>query len=128
MLEDIGTFLEGQGFGTQATDLFIGDLPQDAPDAVVGVHETSGLAPLYVHGIDGPAYHQPTFQIYVRGTYTAARTKAGDIFNALARLTNVALSGTWYLSVRPRQNPFSIGRDKDNRAQIVCNYEVVKAP
>ncbi len=129
MLEEIGTFLEGQGFGIQATDLFVGDAPQDAPDAFVGVFETSGLAPLYVHGIDGPAYHQPTFQVYSRArTYTAASTKAHDIFNALAKLTNVALSSTWYLSVRPRQNPFSIGRDKDHRAQIVCNYEVVKAP
>ncbi len=129
MLEEIGTFLEGQGFGTQATNLFVGDLPQNAPDAVVNVQETSGLAPLYIHGVDGPAHHQPTFQIYSRArTYNAARTKAGDIFNALAKLTNVALNGTFYMSIRPRQNPFSIGRDKDNRAQVVCNYEAVKVP
>jgi len=129
MLEEIGTFLEGSGFGTQGTDLFIGDLPQNAPDIAVGVMETPGLAPLYVHGIDGPAHHQPSFQVASRApNYSAASTKAHDIFNALAKLQNVALNGTWYQSIRPKQNPFSIGRDEDHRAQIVCNYEAVKVP
>ena len=129
MLEEIGDYLQGQGFGTQATDLFIGEVPQNAPDTVVGVLETSGLAPTYTHGIDGPTHLHPMFQIYSRDqSYNAASVKAHNIFKSLGRLQNVALNGTWYLSVRPRQNPFSIGRDLNHGAQIVCNYEVVKVP
>lgn len=129
MLEEIGTFLEGQGIGTQQTDIFLGDVPQNAPDAVVGIIETSGLAPVYVHDITGPAHNQPTFQIYTRAlTYAAARLKAKDVFEILGKLQNVALSGTFYQTVRPRQNPFSLGRDDKNRSQISCNYEAVKVP
>ena len=91
MLEEIGNFLQGQGIGIQGTDIFLGDVPQNAPDAAVAIIETSGLAPIYIHGINGPGWNQPSFQIFTRAlTYATARSKAEDIFKALAVLTNVA--------------------------------------
>ncbi len=129
MLEEIGNFLQNQGIGTQGTDIFLGDVPQDAPEAAVAIFETSGLAPFYIHGINGPGWDMPSFQIFTRATtYSLARTKAKDIFDVLSRITNQALDGIFYQSVRPVQSPFSLGRDENHLPQIVCNYQVTKVP
>ncbi len=129
MLEEVGNFLQGQGIGTQGTDIFLGDVPQDAPEAAVAIFETSGLASQYVHGINGPAWNMPSFQVFTRAaTYSAARSKAETIFKALSKITNQALDGILYMSIRPVQSPFSLGRDENHRPQIVCNYQVTKVP
>ena len=127
MIEEIGQLIEDEGLGTQATDLFIGDTPQSAPDAAVTVVETSGLAPLYAHPVATINIEQPSFQIFARDTsYPVARAKAEAIFRVLTNKVNTSLSGTAYVRIVANQSPFSLGRDDNHRAQIVCNYQVKK--
>ncbi len=129
MIEEIGNFLQGQGVGTQGTDIFLNDVPQDAPDTAVSLEETAGLAPLYIHGITGTAWNQPGLQVFTRAkSPSTARTNAETIFKLLSNLTNVVLEGVLYQSIRPVQNPFPLGRDENHRAQFVCNYQIVKVP
>ena len=127
LLDEIGQLLEDNGLGTQATDLFIGDTPQEAPDTVTTVVESSGGPPLFAHDIVGVNVEQPSFQIYTRaGRYDVARLRNEDIFIFLNKQVNVTLSGTVYPRIIAQQSPFSIGRDDNHRAEIVCNYSVRK--
>ena len=127
LIEEIGQFIEDEGLATQATDLFIGDMPQTAPDTATAVVETAGLVPLFAHDTIGVNVEQASFQVYTRAvTYSAARGLAESIFVALNKLVNTTLSGTTYPRVAAIQSPFSLGRDDNHRAQIVCNYTVRK--
>jgi len=127
MLDEIGQLLEDNGLGTQATDLFLGDTPQEAPDEVTTVVETSGLPPLFAHDVVGFNIEQPSFQIYNRAPrYDTARLNAENVFIFLNKQVNVTLSGTFYPRIVAQQSPFSLDRDDNHRAQIVCNYSVRK--
>lgn len=125
MIEEIGQLLEDDGQGVQATDIFIGDTPQTAPDTVTTVIEASGLAPLFAQDVDGVNVDQPVFQIYNRAQlYSVARAKAESIWQLLNKQVNVTLSGTFYPRIIAQQSPFSLGRDDNDRVEIVCNYQV----
>jgi len=127
LLDDISIILAGSGLGTFGTDLFCSQLPP-TPDTVVALFETGGLSPLYTHSGTLPAYERPTFQVVVRdASYVAARAKIESIWKTLAAIANTAISGTFYLMIRPRQSPFDMGQDKNERAQLVVNFDVIKA-
>ena len=128
LIEAVGQLIEDEGIAVQATDLFIGDMPQNAPATATAVVETSGTAPAFSHDINGVNYEQPTFQVYTRAeTYSVARALAEAIWIALNKQVNVTLSGIFFLRIEAAQSPFSLGRDNNHRAQIVCNYTVRKA-
>lgn len=127
LIESIGQFIEDEGLGVQGTDLFIGDMPQDAPDTATAVVETSGTEPKFSHDINGVNYEEPSFQIYNRAeAYATARSKGESIWIALNKQVNVTLSGSFFLRIAAVQSPFSIGRDLNHRAQIVANYNARK--
>ena len=128
LIEAIGQFIEDEGLGVQATDLFIGDMPQNAPDTATAVVETSGLPPEFSHDINGINFEQPSFQVYTRAeAYSVARALSESIFVALNKQVNVTLSGIFFLRIFAQQSPFSLDRDDNHRAQIVTNYSVRKA-
>ena len=128
LIEAVGQFIQDEGLGVQATDLFIGDMPQNAPDTATAVVETSGLIPQFSHEINGVNFEQPSFQIYTRAmAYADARSLAESIWIALNKQVNVTLSGIFFLRINGLQSPFSLGRDDNHRAQIVCNYGARKA-
>lgn len=127
LIESIGQFIEDEGLGVQGTDLFIGDMPQNAPETATAVVETSSLAPTFSHDINGVNYEQPGFQIYTRAElYATARSLAESIWIALNKQVNVTLSGSFFLRIEAVQSPFSLGRDDKHLAQIVANYNVRK--
>jgi hypothetical protein len=127
LIESVGQFIEDEGLGVQGTDLFIGDMPQNAPEIATAVVETSGTTPAFAHDIDGVNYEQPTFQVYTRAeVYSVARSLAESIWVALNKQVNVTLSGSFFMRIAAQQSPFSLGRDDNHRAQIVCNYSARK--
>ncbi len=129
LLDEIGQLLEDNFLGTQATDLFIGDTPQEAPDTVTTVVETAGSPPLFAHDIVGVNVEQASFQIYTRAQrYDVARNRNEDVFLFLNTQVNVTLQGVFYPRIIAQQSPFSIGRDDNHRAEIVSNYSVRKGP
>lgn len=128
LIEAVGQLIEDEGLGVQATDLFIGDMPQNAPETATAVVETSGLPPEFSHDVDGINFEAPSFQVYTRAeVYSVARDLSEAIFVALNKQVNVTLSGIFFLRIVAQQSPFSLGRDDNHRAQIVTNYSARKA-
>jgi hypothetical protein len=59
--------------------------------------------------------------------YVTARAKCWDVYNAFAKLCNQAVGSSAVLEVRPRQTPFPIGGDENEREQFSCNFEFLLA-
>ena len=128
MLDELGDYLEAQGVGTLAEDLFIGAYP-DKPDSMVAVMEYQGDAPSLTHSAPGVSYERRRIQIMARGlTRGAAMVLATGADVALQAVRNMDLGGTRYLGIYPLQSPFPLGRDANERYKVVCNYRVEKAP
>lgn len=123
LLDDIKDTLADNNLGTFGTDLFIGYMP-DKPDNLICLFEYGGSPPDIVSGVDE---ENPSFQVRVRNTnYSAARTKIESVVNVLHRIANETINDTFYLSIFANQSPASIGRDANNRAEIVVNFRVTK--
>lgn len=135
LLEELGGYLQTEGLGTLGTTLFLGGLPVDAPnistqDAITALVETPGFPAEYVHDVVSPSRDEPVLQILVRGApydYAAAREWAQDIWMALGSIRNQALSGTWYLGVRPIQAVFKLRDDDYARPILTCQFRIDKA-
>ena len=130
-LDEIKDRLVAQGVGTFGSDIFLGSkavIPSgDGP--FLSLTETGGSGATRTH--NGSPVSRPSAQILARAkSYVAARTKLKSAYDALGGakgLHNVTLSGTFYQSVVPRQEPTDIGLDDDDRPMIVFNIEVQKA-
>lgn len=125
MLEDIGAYLVAHSFGTAGTNLFYGDMPE-TPDVCIALFEYAGEPPEDTH--DSKGIDNPGLQVRVRGTsYATARATVLSIQDHLHTLHNTALTAGRYLLIRAVQSPFSLGRDSQNRIEIVQNFIVTKA-
>jgi hypothetical protein len=128
LLSEIASYLEASGVGTRAEDLFAGEIPIDAPAFAIGLLETGGGPPRFVHERNDRRVESPGLQVRVRGPdYEPAREKIEAIVQALTFRHRV-LSGVRYLSLVPTQSPFNLGRDGNERHVLVCNFEVSKEP
>ena len=133
ILDELGAYLEGQGLGVRAQDLYLGSLPE-SPDEVIALQETGAGPSVYVHEQASPSLERPTLQVLSRSeSYESARTKAQSAYRMLSRLVNSSLPSSTtlagsrrYLKVTPLQTPFSIGPDQNNRHRIVFNIQVLK--
>lgn len=133
LLDDIADYLSSGGIGTVGTDLFKGFMPE-TPDVAVVVVETGGRSPDRAMGA-GPggttvAMEWPRVQVICRNTqfdYSAARSKAHDVFKLLEGMPTRTINGTAYFWGAAVQSPFPIGRDDDARVLIGCNYDIAKA-
>ena len=121
MLSDIGNYLQVQGIGTLGTNIFLGMVP-DKPDNCIVLFEYAGSPPdLHWNG------EYPGLQVRVRNkSYTAARTKIGEVMAALHGLHEQTLSGTRYLLIKARSSPEILKRDNNNRVELFVNFEIMK--
>lgn len=123
LLPDISSRLDSQGRGTRGTDIFVSKSP-DSPDNVIVIYEFMGQEPYNAMGPSGtaPYVKRPRFQVVVRNTsYASAQTLADQIFSDLHWFKGT-IGSTTYLLIRALNQPFSIGEDENNRAQLACNY------
>jgi hypothetical protein len=132
-IEEIRDRLVAQGVGVYSSDIFIGakaSIPGgDGP--YLSLTETGGTGSMRSH--NGTATARPTLQILARAkTMQAAKNKLKLAFDALGGdkgLHNVTLSGTFYQSVTPRQQPTDLGMlDGNGRPMIAFNIEAEKQP
>ena len=128
LLSEIALHLELSGVGVRGTDLFAGEIPANAPPHAIGLLETGGGAPVFVHNQNRRIAETPGFQVRVRDPdYEAARQKIEAIAESLTFRDRV-LSGVRYLSVLPTQSPLDLGRDGNEHHLLVCNFDVIKEP
>lgn len=128
LLDEIGTYLQTQGVGTLAVDLFLGRMPA-TPDTAMSVMEYGGLAPVKaMSATPGAAVlEMPSIQVLSRSAnYTTARTRAESAYKKLDGFSGV-LSGVRYGFISANQAPFFIQRDENDRVWIGFNCLVSKA-
>lgn len=115
--QDIGQYIDDQGLGTLATDIFIGEIPDDPSDVVV-LYDDGGLESSKGHGASGSnvAWENHSVRIESRnGNGAIAQSKAHAIHKKLDDADFTAADGTEYLTVRCMQPPRLMGQDTRNR-------------
>lgn len=124
-VEDLAVYIEAQGHGTRATDLFQDVLP-DAPDACVSVRSTGGGPSDGQFGSDALKYERPRAAIWVRAgreDIAAARTKAFAIYKSVGKIQAETVNGTFHHMVTVLQPPFLLKTDEQARPIFVFNVE-----
>lgn len=129
-LDELGTYLEGQGIAAQAEGsdprLMLGSRP-DYPDNVLVLSEYPGLGPEYSQQSFMPVAENPSIQVVTRANrYEDAALLANRAWQKLATVTNQTLSGVYYRSIRPKGSPAFMGRDTNDRVLIYFNVAVEK--
>jgi hypothetical protein len=128
LLDSIIAYLEGQGIGIRHQNLFSSRMP-DKPDSLVAVYEYPGRSPEYRLGSSQPFVRRPRIQIQSRArSYRAARQKAEDTYNALARVAYKSFADRAYMVIIPLDDPGFLTRDQSTRSILVFNCEVEFQP
>ena len=93
------------------------------------IRGTGGSGPEKTHNAGAFAYQRPSAQVVtVATTYPIAEAAARLLYNALVSVVNISLSGTWYREINALQEPFDLGPDALNRAQVAFNVTAIKRP
>lgn len=116
----LADYLEDQGLGTVATDIFVGYLPSQ-PDTALAVYPYQGPAPDV-----GLPYDHPNVQLRSRSSDPQlAYSRLMDVYSALHGLHHITLGTTWVTSVTALQSePASLGRDEAGRDEYTLNFQL----
>lgn len=128
-LDHLATLLATNGVGVLATTLFKGKIPLDIPgvtpqDACWALRDVPGLPALRTHQGRTVAIEQPMVQFLARGVphdYLDADTRIWAAYNVVNGLTNVVLSGVFYLWLEALHPPFPL-RDPDEMGRTVMSF------
>jgi hypothetical protein len=129
--KDIAEYLETNGIGTYATDIFIGSEPPE-PDSCITIYEYPGSPPDLQAEMENP-----NIQIRVRNaSWEAARLKAQAIQDLLQEIGNeyntakaegITINGTFYAAIRTTLSGItSLGEDENRRMRLTQNYSIMK--
>lgn len=132
--DDVVTILEAAGVGVGGSTIFVGSkaaLPtpdSDSDVAFITIVATGGTSPEGTHNsIDGPAYVRPSAQIVARAMkLSLAEAKAQEAYNALFKVRNQFVNGTWWRQVMMKQDPYDLGEDDNARPRVAFNFDCVK--
>jgi len=119
LINDVADYLQAQGVGTVATNIFSGYLPE-SPDACIAVLDTGGPQP--------DAYlptRSPTFQVFIRDIdYPTGKAKLDSVRAKLHQNANVALvSGqTYFYYILAISEGGHVGRDDAGRDLFSINF------
>lgn len=118
---DIAEYLEDQSIGVVGTDIFVGFQP-DISDNIITIYVSGGSSPSIPIDLE-----YPSIQVVVRNTsYATCESKAYSIFNALHTTGNTSIEGSTYQGIYANQQPFSLGKDDQNRSEFVINFRISK--
>lgn len=132
ILDDLFTYLIAQSTALTASNLAktVNLDTSPVPDTLTSLYEQPGLGVLHTFSTGNPvirAIRQPRIQTLSRSTsYQTARNHAQAIYALLDGHSGPlpTSTGTNYISITAVQEPFSIGRDRNDRFLVSCNYQV----
>lgn len=112
--QDVTTLIEDASLATFGTNYFIGTRPYipsgDGP--FVAVAMTPGSAPGYIQDESTPPYRHPGAAVtVVAASAIASKALAMSLFSLFAAVTNTVINTTFYLRIRPTQEPFELPLD-----------------
>ena len=117
---DIAQVIEDNSYGTFATDLFIGLMP-DNPDACISILDYSGEGPnSLIDKVDNPRV-----QVRVRGnqfTYATTFALIQNIYSALIGYSGT-INSTHFLGIYPLTTPMFLETDEKNRPVFIVNLK-----
>jgi hypothetical protein len=126
ILDALGTYLQVQGQGTLATNIFLARAP-DTPDACVTLYESAGGGPDHTFGAGVYAIDHQRIRVVCRAArndYPAARDKAVAVRAVLGAIRDTTLSSVKILTMLATSEVYPLSRDGDDRALIGCDYTV----
>jgi hypothetical protein len=132
-LDEIAARLVSQGVGTINTNIFLTSASKIPTGAgpYLSVVDTGGAGSSGTQNNTATEYATASFTARA-ATYAAAYAMLKAAYTALGGangLHNITLSGTFYLSLKARQNPTDLGiEDGTGRAMLVFNIEAEKQP
>jgi hypothetical protein len=120
MIDSLLDYLTAQGI---TATLYANYLPAE-PDTAVALYLTPGLSPDPKH-----PYAQFGFQVRTRAeNQPAAEILSRRIYSLLhgksEATRNIQVSGYFVVQCLAQQDPYSLGRDEQNRSQFVQNFIV----
>lgn len=122
LVENIASYLQAQGIGTKATDIFVGLMP-DTQDNAIMIDQSGGVTPDKYLPVK-----KPTVQISVRNTgYLTGLDKITAIYNLLHQKgDNLALEigGVDVMRIDAMGEPGHLGQDESARHIFSCNFVV----
>jgi len=120
LVENLATYLQANGIGTVATDIFIGGLI-DTPDNQTSINQSGGVEPNRENPIK-----QPTVQIAVRNTaYDTGMAKIEAIYALLHQANDSVVleaGGVDLMACFAMQEPAHLLKDESDRHIFVCNF------
>lgn len=129
--EDLVTLLVNEGVGTAGVNIFISS-QSSGPiknESQLLITETGGSGATRVQNTAGDGYEHPSAQILVKGkSYVTARAMANAAYNALVKVRNETVNGTWYIEIRGLQRIIDIGLDENNHIRLAFNVLASKRP
>lgn len=126
ILDALGAYLQAQGQGTLATDIFLARMP-DTPDACVTLYENQGVGPEHTFGASVKAFDHQRVKVYCRAArndYPSARSKAESVRAVLGAIRGTTLSGISIMTVLSTSELYPLQRDGDDRAIIGCDFTI----
>jgi L-asparaginase/Glu-tRNA(Gln) amidotransferase subunit D len=129
--EDLIVQLVAEAVGTAAVNLHISSKSAspktDAPNLFI--LETGGTSSLRTQDKQGDAYENPSAQILVRGKeYAVVRAMLSAAYDALVKVRNTTLNGTWYVEIRGLQKFIDLGLDENGHVRVAFNVLATKRP
>ena len=126
-ITSVANYLTSNSYGTQGTNLFIGQMPDTTVLTAVLTEYDGGVVETHASGI---ALYQPSLQVRVRGAaedYTTPRARIVAIQTLLSGVTGNTLSGVTFLRIRPLGSIIALGQDDRLRWEFTANFEVTIA-
>lgn len=96
----------------------------------ISIRDTGGSGPERIQNKRSSNFEYPGAQIIVRAADPdVAYVRAKAAFNAVMEVINQTVNGTFYLNIKPMQEPVDSGLDDTNkRTQFVFNVIAMKRP
>lgn len=117
LIDDIAEYLETEGVGTVATDIFKSYLP-DGVDTGVAVLDTGGPQP----DKELPT-KSPTFQIFIRATdYETGKALLEAVRTALHQVGNEQIGDTYFYYILAQSEGGHIGRNERGLDEFSINF------
>ena len=125
MVEDVAAYLETNGVGTRAVDLFVAHMPS-TPSDVISLTQSGGFQP--TDTMSGTSHENPVLYVNLRhASYPTGYTKITTIFTLLHRFHGALVGGgTRYLSILARSSPAALGVDENNRHRWSLTFDIRK--
>jgi hypothetical protein len=128
-VDDVVALLVEAGLGVAGENILIGPGGRIDPEQVtLSVIATGGQNPEGTHNmVDAPAYVRPSAQIVARAAKSIdAENKAQAAWNAMFKVRNRFVNGTWWRQTTMTQEPFPIDPDDRGLFRVAFNFSCVK--